>query len=334
MRRTSTLGVLALAASVFLLREVATAGDVVIADPYAAYFQQGNLRFDNVQQMLLAYRRSYDPADPALAWVDAEGGSAGRASPLKEFPKANAFDIGAVAAGPQSVLVSGVVQAGERTLRVPPQHVILTYDLAGTLGRKWVTNPWHVHEMAVDRAGNVYALGHRIDAHSANLVRKYARDGVLEREFMPAAMFPHGENATRAARGHNQFWVEGERLCAYMADIDELLEFDFEGKLQRRTSFREALARLASDHSGVRAELVTLASGRQAANLLAKVRIWSEGDEKVSLVLARLSLDGKRPQTVGATDGDELGGPQFPLLGTSGGSVLFLNRYTATILRR
>jgi hypothetical protein len=119
-----------------------------------------------------------------------------------------------------------------------------------------------------------------------------------------------------------------------MADIDGLLEFDFEGKLQRRTSFREALSRLASDHNGVRAELVTLASGGQAANLLAKVRIWSEGDEKVSLVLARLSLDGKRPQTVGATDGDELGGPQFPLLGLSGESVLFLNRYTATILRR
>jgi len=45
-----------------------------------------------------------------------------------------------------------------------------------------------------------------------------------------------------------------------MADIDELLEFDFEGKLQHWTSFREALARLASDHNGDRAELVTLAS--------------------------------------------------------------------------
>ena len=75
-------------------------------------------------------------------------------------------------------------------------------------------------------------------------------------------------------------------------------------------------------------------SVRQAANLLARVRIWSEGDEKVSLFLARLSLDGKRPQTAGATDGDELGRPQFPLLGTSGESILFLNRYTATILRR
>jgi len=332
--RSTTRGGLAMAASVLLLHGVATAGDAVIADPYAAYFQQGKLRFDNVQQMLLAYRRSYDPADPALAWVDAEGGSAGRASPLKEFPKANAFDIGAVAAGPQSVLVSGVVQAGEKALRLPPRHVILTYDLAGTLRRKWVTNPWHVHEMAVDRAGNVYALGHRIDAHSANLVRKYTRDGVLEREFMPAAMFPHGENATSAERGPNQFWVEGERLCAYMADIDELLEFDFDGKLQRRTSFREALARLAREHGGVRADLVKLAGGGQAANLLAKVRIWSEGDEKFSVALARLSLDGKRSQMLEATDGDELGTGQFPLLGMNGDSVLFLNRYTATILRR
>jgi hypothetical protein len=60
-----------MAVSVPLLRGVATAGDVVIADPYAEYFQRGKLRFDNVQQVLLAYRRSYDPADPALAWADA-----------------------------------------------------------------------------------------------------------------------------------------------------------------------------------------------------------------------------------------------------------------------
>jgi hypothetical protein len=51
------------------------------------------------------------------------------------------------------------------------------------------------------------------------------------------------------------------------------------------------------------------------------------------MILARLSLDGHRPQAVD-TDGVDLGTPQFPLLGTSGGSALFRNRYTATILRR
>jgi hypothetical protein len=67
-------------------------------------------------------------------------------------------------------------------------------------------NPWHIHEMAVDRAGNVYARGERIDGHSANLIRKYSRDGVFEREFMPAAMFPHGENATSP-----DSWTESAR---------------------------------------------------------------------------------------------------------------------------
>jgi hypothetical protein len=71
MLSTSTLRALAIAASVPLLRGLAIAGDVVIADPYAEYFQRGKLRFDNVQQVLLAYRRSYDPANPALAWADA-----------------------------------------------------------------------------------------------------------------------------------------------------------------------------------------------------------------------------------------------------------------------
>jgi hypothetical protein len=334
MRVTSLLGVLAITASVTFVPGAATTGDVVIADPYAEYFQRGKVKFDDVQQVLIAHRRPHDRADPAVAWVDVEGFSGGRINPLKEFPKADAFDIWAVAAGPQSVLVSGVVQAGERALRLPPRHVILTYDLAGTLRHEWVMNPWHVHEMAVDRAGSVYTLGDRIDGHSANLIRKYSRDGVLEREFMPAAMFPHGENATSAERGSNQLWVEGERLCAYMADIDGLLEFDFEGKQQRRTSFREALARLARDHGGVRADLLRMANDGRDASLLAQVRVWSEGGKGVALVLARLPLDGARPQSLESTDGTELGTSQFPLLGRSGDAVLFLNRYTATILRR
>ena len=79
------------------------------------------------------------------------------------------------------------MQAGESKPRLPPRHVILTYELAGTLRHKWAMNPWHVHEMAVDRAGNVYTLGHRIDGHSAKLIRKYSRDGVFE---LTTSFFP------------------------------------------------------------------------------------------------------------------------------------------------
>jgi hypothetical protein len=324
---------LVVSASVTVLPGIGIAADVVIADAYAAYFQSGKVKLDPVQQVLVAYRRSYDRDDPALAWVDADGRSGGQVSPLKEFTKADGFDIWAVAAGPQSVLVSGVVQAGERALRLPPRHVVLTYDRAGTLRSKWVMNPWHIHEMAVDRAGNLYALGDRIDGHSANLIRKYSRDGVFEREFMPAAMFPHGENATSPDRGDNQFWVDDERLRVYLADAEELFEFDFNGQLQRRASLRESLARLARDHGGVRAEVVTLVSDAPDA-LLAQVRIWTVGDEDLSFALARLSLDGKRFQTLESVDGAELWTSFFPMLGRIANDILFLNRYTATILRR
>ena len=338
MRSTTRRGTLAMTASVLLLAGVATAGDAVIADPYAAYFQQGKLRFDNVQQMLLAYRRSYDPADPALAWVAAEGGSAGRASPLKEFPKANAFDIGAVAAGPQSVLVSGVVQAGERALRLPPQHVILTYDLAGTLRRQWVVNPYHHHQIAVDRAGNVYAMGHRIDGQPArNLILKYSPEGVVEREFFQLSLLPNVADATMpdGRCADNQLWVDGERLLVYMAEPDELFQFALDGKLQRRTSLRQGLARLASNLGGVRAEIKALAADSRSASVLAEVCIWGDdhGEEKLSFALARLSLEGTRPQVLEPADCGELGTFQV-LLGRSPDAILLLNRYTATILRR
>src|SRR6267378_7565748 len=161
------------------------ASDVRLADPYVSYYQRGNLKFDGMQQVLLAHRRSYDRSEPPLAWAAVDGRRAGVISPLKNFPKADGFDIWAVAAGPQSVLVAGVVQAGEEVRHEPPRHVILTYDLTGALLRRWVVNPWHYHQIAVDRSGNVYAMGHRIDSRAKNLIRKYSSDGVVEREFLP-----------------------------------------------------------------------------------------------------------------------------------------------------
>jgi hypothetical protein len=72
----------------------------------------------------------------------------------------------------------------------------------------------------------------------------------------------------------------------------------------------------------------------ERASLMAQVRIWGEGQKSVSLRLARLPLDGSRPQSLESADGTPLGTSDFPLLGRSGNETLFLSRYTATILRR
>jgi len=337
-RSAAPLVVLLGALALPLVPTVGTAApDVRLADPYVSYYQRGNLKFDGVQQVLLAHRRSYDRSDPALAWADADGRRAGLISPLNDFPQADGFDIWAVAAGPQSVLVAGVVQAGEEVRREPPRHVILTYDLTGALRRKWVVNPWHYHQIAVDRSGNVYAMGHRIDSRRAkHLIRKYSPDGVVEREFLPSRLFANGADAsiTDSRTGLNQFWIDGDRLLVYMAQREELFQFDLDGRLERRTSLRQPLTRFAREHDGVRADVVKLAGDGQDGSLLAEVRVWGEGQKRVSLFLVRLPPDGARPQTVESTDGIELGTSDVPLLGTSGGAVLFLNRYTATILRR
>ena len=67
MRFTSRLAVLVLSAPITLIPGAASAGDVVIADAYASYFQRGSVKFDGVQNVLIAYRRSFDRSDPALA---------------------------------------------------------------------------------------------------------------------------------------------------------------------------------------------------------------------------------------------------------------------------
>ena len=252
---------------------------------------------------------------------------------MNDFSKAGGLDIWAVAAGPQSVLVAGVVPAGERALRLPPRHVILTYGLDGILRRKWVVNPWHHHDIAVDHSGCVYAMGHRIDGvHAANLVRKYTRDGVVERE-LPSDLVPNVE-AMSPDRENNRFWVEDDLLRVYLADSDELFQFDLDGRLQHRASLRESLARLAREKGGVRADVMNISGDAKGTSVLAQVAIWTKGDEDVSFAFVRLFLDGRRAQSLESADGVELTTSFFPLLGRIGNDVLFLNRYTATLLRR
>ncbi len=110
MRFTSIFLVLVTSALVMFEPRAGAAGDVVISDAYASYFQRGRVKLDHVQQLLIALRRPHDRSDPPLAWIDADGRHGGVANPLGEFPEADDFNFWDVAAGPQSVLVSGAVQ--------------------------------------------------------------------------------------------------------------------------------------------------------------------------------------------------------------------------------
>jgi hypothetical protein len=131
--------------------------------------------------------------------------------------------------------------------------------------------------------------------------------------------------------GWNQLWVDGERVLAYVAPDQELFEFDLEGRLQRRTSLAKPLAEFARDQRGNRARVVTLVDDSNGS-LLAQIHMWTA--RRPSLFLARLPLDGSRPQGLEAVDGSGLGTTQVPLVGKDGSAAVFFNRYTATILRR
>lgn len=310
------------------------AEDVRLGDRYAAHFQRDRLKFDSEHQRLIAVRASYE-SEEAVFWADADGRREGAIAPLRDFPDAESFDIGDVAAGPDAVVVSGIVHAGEKRLLRPPRHVILTYDLSGTLRRRWVVNPYHHHQIAVDGRGAVYAMGHSITRErGANLILKYASDGTVEREFLPARFFSRGDDAVMSGSriGWNQLWVDDDRVLAYIAGTQELFEYDLEGRLQRRTSLAESLAQLARDRRASNPQVVTLVSDPANAALLARVRL--DTGKRFSVVLASVPLDGGRPRVLEPEDGSELGTGQMPLVGRDGSARVFINRYTATILRR
>jgi hypothetical protein len=305
--------------------------DVRIADPYGLNFQRDRIKFDNQRQLLVGYRDAKDPEEPAVTWANAKDGAAGQIRPLNDFPGAKGLDIWDAAASNGRVLLAGVLlRGGERDRHEVPRHVLLTYDVDGTLRSLWEMNPYHHHRIAVDDAGYVYALGHRLNGPTPNFIIKYSPEGVVEREFLSSQLVSGGNGVviTDGRSGPNLLWIDGKRLFVYLARPQDLLEFDLDGSLQRRTPLATTLARLAKEHNAPYASLTNAISEGAGASMLAEVLAIGKKH-----VLARFSRDGSRATLIEPEE-PELGTTFKPLIGMKGNALIFLNRYTGTFLQR
>jgi hypothetical protein len=304
------------------------AQDLVFSDEIAQRLQGGNhVKFDSEHQVLITYRDAHDKTESAVAWSQADGLRSGQIAPLKDFPNVDEFNILSAAAMGDGVVLAGILQAGEWRVRGMPRYVILTYDLGGALRSLWQVNPYLPLEIAADRDGSVYALGRRGGGRPAtNLVIKYSPSGAVEREFL-SSRFLEGDTLTGRdpLRGRNLMWVDGNHLNVYLAGPQEFFQFDPGGTLQRRVSLRDPLTRLRAD----RAVIMSLVD--YGASLLMQVAISRNGEW--SILLARVPMKGGPPTVLQPVD-RELGTSRVPLVGKSGQAMLFLNKYTGTILRR
>ena len=296
--------------------------EVRLEQPLTARLRTSFGDFDSNRQVLVSYRNSESRDDPSVVAIDLAGRVLLQATPLKDFPKATKVDVWDAAATSSGVVVAAVIQDGR-----PPRHALLLYGGNGTLEELWQVYPNHIRNLAVDRSDNVYALVDRMEVRPAeHLMVKYSQDGKVAREFLPANLFPKGQRSVipSGRSGDNQLWIVGDRLMLYMASVEELLEFDLEGNLQRRVPLADQLLSLVKEAGGSRAQIRHISSVDEPDAIVAQVGIWVEG-RGFSFGLVRLSLVGGAPQRLRLSQDDDLGGPFAPLLGSSRGRLLFLN---------
>ncbi len=279
-------------------------------------------KWDSIQDRLLIYRDTTASADPA-ARIFKNDGTSISIYPLMDLPESWYIDVWGVAATPEGgVVLAAIVGYSPRAVK-PPQlkSLLLTYDEAGKLTKVWHVNPYHHHLVAVDRAGNVFALGDSNLNAPYPLVVKYSPTGTVLREFLSSAIFPNGDAALSngSPSGDSDMFMRGEQLFAWIGSTQDLFRFSLAGDLLGRTSLTNALNGLAAatgnDHTRVRF-LTTADQGE----VIAQVQLWPKrATDPVRSVMIGVSADGSNARLLSSPPNPAL------FLGRTGhGKLVFL----------
>ena len=137
----------------------------------------------------IAYRDISDANLPAIRVLSSSGGKVS-IFPLKDFPGSTYIDIWDATGAPNGdIVVAAILAYGPRNVRpVPVKSFLLTYDETGTLRRVWDVKPYHHHRVAVDSAGNVFALGDG-GKDDYPLLIKYSPSGEVLGEYLSSGLF-------------------------------------------------------------------------------------------------------------------------------------------------
>lgn len=255
-------------------------------------------KWDSAQDRLILYRDTSGSAVPA-ARVFGKDGASVPVYPLRDLTDSWYVDIWSAAATPEGgIVLSAVVGYAPRGGRpVPVKPFLLTYDGAGRLRKAWEVKPYHHHLVAVDREGNVFALGDRDDlAGPYPLLVKYSPDGQVLREFLSSGLFPEGDNviASGSPNGESQLFARGDELFLWLARSQEFLRFSLAGDLLSRTSLGQALGRVATETGSGRTQVLSVAT-THSGEIIAQVTLWPNlKGGAVKFGMLRVPADGSQ----------------------------------------
>jgi hypothetical protein len=213
-----------------------------------------------------------------------------------DFPFAQEIDIWDVAATPEGgILVLGVLHYGDRRI----DHVILRYQPSGFLSKTWHVSPYHHHKLAVDRDGNVFAFGHRIDSPDGlegpdyPLLIKYSPDGVVLKEFLDRSLFPLDMDVVSSGErfGEPLLLVTNDSLTLFVAATKEVFRFDLQGQLLDQFSLSPLFEEIAAAAGRNRVEVLSLGVSKRG-DLIAQTRFWPQDrqSDKLSFQMIRIVL--------------------------------------------
>lgn len=292
------------------------------------------VKWDTVQDRLIAYRNTSDAAAPA-AHVYGRDGHNLPVYPVKDIAGSAALNVFDAAATPEGgIVLGGFVEYGP-----PPRShldvrsVLLTYGPTGDLEKVWNVWPYEFDLVAVDSQGNVYAIGEADLTEPYFLLVKYSPEGEVLRQFLSTSLFSVGDHILSPGggrKGVNQMFIEDNVLFVWFARTQELLRFSLAGDLLSRVSLAQSLSDLAAATGNDRSVVRSLASDG-AGQLIAQIGVWhtqstAEAAHTGKTLLVRLSPDGSSATPL------PIGGDRTQLLGrSSAGKLVFYEPVSRTL---
>src|SRR6266404_5399499 len=207
-------------------------------------------KWDSANDCVVLYRDVSVATVPA-ARVQCRGGEPRAYYPLKDFAEARGMTVWAAAATPDGgITIAAILLYGSAGEKHPPvKSMLLTYDARGALRKVRDVNPYHFHQVAVDRQGNVFALGDRRDSTpnmDYPMLIKYSPKGSVERELLHVKHF--GGDAAVASDspyGESGLFIQNQQLYVWLAPRREVLTFSLDGELRNQVSLASSLNEIA-----------------------------------------------------------------------------------------
>jgi hypothetical protein len=254
------------------------------------------LKWDSVQDRMIAYRSVDDASLPSARIYDKDGHSRSIYS-LRDLAESRNFNVWDAAAAPEGGMVlAGLVGYGSPIDHTKIKSVILTYSPAGDLIKFWEVLPYEFNLVAVDGQGDVYALGDADLLEPYPLLVKYSPEGKILRQFLSTNLFSIGDRIISTGGGtigENLMFIKGEVLFVWFARTKELLRFSLSGELLSRVSLGPSLIQFAVANRRNEVVLRSLVAG-EGNQMIAQVIMWDRQRLQPSAkpFMIQLSADG------------------------------------------